>query len=218
MESNLIQPNPTKKNSDAAASAVTCHTPAFVPVVVLRPIQLVAPQRSEGESPAKRWGGGTGSARRMRANLAGSGVRVSVWTAASSAPLWSVRPLVAIRLVPGPKVLGGRVAPQLGGGGTPHAELRTPTSLPCASHGKLRYIELYKGKLNHRKKYEPNPKPQICPERRCRPTFQVSGFKSQVCSRRRLLAARRGYLSQSRILHPASGPRIPHLASRSTRL
>jgi hypothetical protein len=96
--SNLIQPNPAKKNSAAAASAVTCHPTSLAAVVELRPLRLVVPKRRGGSS-AKRWGGGTGSASRTCANLAGSGVRASVWTAASSAPLWSVHPLVVRRPV-----------------------------------------------------------------------------------------------------------------------
>ena len=104
--SNLIQPNPAKKNSAAAASAVTCHPTSLAAVVELRPLRLVVPKRRGGSS-AKRWGGGTGSASRTCANLAGSGVRASVWTAASSAPLWSVHPLVVRRPVSDAVVLNG---------------------------------------------------------------------------------------------------------------
>ena len=66
----------------------------LVAVAALWPLRPVAPKLCVGGRPAQRRGGGTGSASRMCVNLAGFGVRASVWRAASSAPLWSDRPPV----------------------------------------------------------------------------------------------------------------------------
>ena len=107
----------------------------LVAVVALRPVRLVTPKRSEGGRPAQRGGGGIRSASLPCPNFVESGTRASVWTAASSAPLWSERP-PGVRL-PVARTASGSIDAPLSSPQTSRANAKALRSLPWTAHCPL---------------------------------------------------------------------------------